>query len=528
MEDLTMYQYFKKHGIDVAPKETKLIFMGEKIDAYRLLQHVDQVASFLVSFGVKTGEAVGVCLPNIPQAVAAVYGINKIGAIVNAIHPLISTKALVAALNKTGSRIVFLLDRMVAKHEAELHKNGIVIVSCRMSDFVSGIKGMAMKLTEPGKNNFITEYNDIFSRRARVEVATDPDAPAVYLHSGGTEADPKTVVLSSRAFNSLADNVIETECGERGYSIDDTMLMVLPIFHGFGLGVSLHTIVSHAKLVLMPRFDATKAVKLIKKYKVSFLAGIPQMFEKMLNERAFDGEYLSSLKYVFCGGDKLSSDLKQKFDEVLRKNGSQAEILEGYGLTEVTTVVSVNRPGECKAGSQGPAMVGGEMMIVDDAMNEVPRGTVGEILVTSSANMIGYLNDEEATKRCFIEKNGKKFVKTGDLGYMDEDGYLYFKDRKKRLIKISGVSIFPSEVEQIVESMREVDAACVTPTTVNGKPATRLSIVLNSKFRWSPLIEQRIKDNILANTIKYAVPREIKVVKSLPRTIVGKVDYKKV
>lgn len=528
MENLTMYQYFKKHGIDVAPKNTKLIFMGEKIDAFKLLQHVDQVAMFLVSFGVKPGEAVGVCLPNIPQAVAAVYGINKIGAIVNAVHPLISTNALVAALKKTGTRIVFLLDRMVSKHEAELYKNGIVIISCRMSDFVTGLTGMAMKLTEPGKNKFINEYQDIFSRRARVVTATDPDAPAVYLHSGGTEADPKTVVLSSRAFNALADNIIETECGERGYSSDDTMLMVLPIFHGFGLGVSLHTIVSHAKLVLMPRFDPKTAIKLIKKYKVSFLAGIPQMFEKMLNERKFDDEYLASLKYVFCGGDKLSESLKEKFDAVLKKNGSTAEILEGYGLTEVTTVVSVNRPGNCKAGSQGPAMVGGEMMIVDDDLNELPRGTVGEILVTSEANMLGYLDDEEATNRCFVEKNGKKFVRTGDLGYMDEDGFLYFKDRKKRLIKISGVSIFPSEVEHIVESMMEVDAACVTPTVVNGKPATRLSVVINPKFRWSTLIEQRIKDNILANTIKYAVPKEIKVVKSLPRTMVGKVDYKKV
>lgn len=528
MENLTMYQYFKKYGIDPAPKETKLIFMGEKIDAFRLMQHVDQVASFLVSFGVKAGESVGVCLPNIPQAVAAVYGINKIGAVVNSIHPLISTNALVEALNKTGSRIVFLLDRMVSKHEAELHKNGIVIISCRMSDFVSGFTGLFLKMTEPRKNNFITEYSDIFSKRARVDEATDPDAPAVYLHSGGTESDPKTVVLSSRAFNALAENIIETECGQNGYSRDDCMLMVLPIFHGFGLGVSLHTIISRAKLVLMPRFDAKKAIKLIKKHKVSFLAGIPQMFEKMLDEYSFDGEYLASLRFVFCGGDKLSAELKEKFDAVLKKNGSKAEILEGYGLTEVTTVVSVNRPDAVKIGSQGPAMVGGEMMIVDENMNEVPRGTVGEILVSSCANMLGYLGDEEATARCFIEKNGKKFVKTGDLGYMDEDGFLFFKDRKKRLIKISGVSIFPSEIEHIVEEMREVDAAVVTPTVINGKPATRLSVVLNQKFRWSPLIEQRIKDNILAHTIKYAVPREIKVVSSLPRTLIGKVDYKKV
>ncbi len=524
----TMYQYLLREGL-TNREDTKVIFFGQEIKSEELIYHIDKIASFLVSQGVKKGDAVGVCLPNFPHAIIAVYAINKIGAIVNAIHPLLSTVALADIMKSTNTKYLFLMDRKVAEHKPTMDQLDVKIISCSPSDFITGFKGKLVKKFGDAKevDGVLRYVNCLFSNTV-VTVAKDSECPAVYLHSGGTSGSPKTIVLNSTAFNQLSDNIVKTQCADYQYSNDkDSMLMVLPIFHGFGLGVSMHTVLSRGKLVLMPSFDAKKAIKYIKKYHITFLAGIPQMFNKMMNERSFDGPHLSSLKYIFCGGDKLPDDLKIRFDAILKANGSTAEILEGYGLTEATTVVAVNRPGQAKLGSQGQAIIGADVRIIDEDGKEKPHGEIGEIIVTCPSNMLGYLGDEEATERCFLQFEGKRYIHTGDVGYMDADGYLYFKERIKRVIKIMGVNIFPSEIENLVTNLKEIDSACMVASSFNGKPATKLLVVVNPMFKYSPYIEDRIKQYILDNTIKYAVPRTIEVVPNLAKTPVGKVDYKR-
>ncbi len=521
----TMYQYLIRLGL-TDPEETKLVFLGEKISSKKLLDSIDKLASYLGELGVKKGDSVGVCLPNIPQAVVAIYAINKIGAVVNSIHPLLSTVAIADIMKKTDTKILFLMDRFVEQHE-KLVEKGITIISCAPSDMLTGVRKFAVRLfgDELVSQN-VTKFSKCFASTKYVPTATDPESPAVYLHSGGTEGDPKTIVLNSIAFNSLADNIISTACSDYQYNDKDSMLMILPIFHGFGLGVSLHTIITRGRVVLQPDFSVKKMIKNIKKYKVTFLAGIPQMFRKMLDQKSFRGKYLSCLKFIFCGGDRLPDDLKIQFDQVLKEYGSTAEILEGYGLTEATTVVAVNRPGKAKLGSQGQAIDGADIRIIDEDGKEVKRGMLGEIIVTCPSNMMGYLGDEAATKRCFIEFDGKTYVHTGDVGYMDDEGYLYFKDRSKRVIKIMGVNIFPSEIENIVTNLPEVDSACIVPAILDGKPCTKLMVVINPMYKYSSYIEDYIKQHILENTIKYAVPRIIEPVASLKKTPVGKIDYK--
>lgn len=522
----TMYQYLVRMGL-TKPDETKLIFYGQEISAAVLKDHIDRIASYLGEQGVKKGDSVGVCLPNIPEAVVAIYAINKIGAIVNSIHPLLSTSAIVGIMKKTNTRILFLMDRFVGKHEKILVEKGIKIISCAPSDFLTGFKKGFVKLLGDKKTpSTVVKYNDCLSSTYYVPTSTDVDAEAVYLHSGGTEGDPKTIVLDNMAFNSLADNIIETACSDYQYNDKDSMLMVLPIFHGFGLGVSLHTIITHGRVVLQPDFSAESVVRNIRRYKVTFLAGIPQMFRKMLDLKSFRGKHLAHLKFIFCGGDRLPDDLKLKFDAVLKKYGSTAEILEGYGLTEATTVVTVNRPGHAKLGSQGQAIVGADIRIIDENNQEVPRGTLGEIIVTCPSNMKRYLGDPESTERCFLDFNGTGYVRTGDVGYIDDEGYLFFKDRSKRVVKIMGVNIFPSEIENIVTNLPEIDSACVVAAEKDGKPCTKLLVVMNPMYKYSSYIEDYIKQHILDNTIKYAVPRIIEPVKELKKTPVGKVDYK--
>ncbi|MFW5779845.1 MAG: class I adenylate-forming enzyme family protein, partial [Bacillota bacterium] len=294
----------------------------------------------------------------------------------------------------------------------------------------------------------------------------------------------------------------------------------------FGLGICIHLALSNFKIVMMPRFKAKDAIKLIKKHRINYLAGIPPMYEKMLKEKSFDGRYLSSLLYIFCGAEKLNQKIKKEFDSILKKNNCTAEIFEGYGLSEVASVLTVNVKGENKAGTQGKPIDGARIKIVNKKGKECPPNVAGETLAQSKSMMISYL-DNNNDDIFHIDKDKQKWLKTGDLGYLDEDGYYVFKDRIKRIIKIAGVNIFPSEIEQTVCKMKEVDMACVVRSQKDNKPCTKLYIKLNKAFKYSVLIENRIKSVIEEEFIKYAVPCQIIPVEKMHLTLMGKVDYGK-
>lgn len=520
----TLYEYFTAGTQD--PEKIKLVFYNNRIDAKSLMRDVDAIAAYLKKIGVKEGDSVGISMPNTPHAIAATYAVSKIGGIVNAIHPLIKTKGLMKALAICGSKIVFVLDRFYAQHETALKEAGIKAVVCHISDYLKTPLKQAFRFTEKHKFSVGDDYKNVRKTKGNTKTVTNiGERAAVYLHSGGTTGEPKTVSLSANAVNTLADNIIDSGCNGE-YDDRDSMLMVLPLFHGFGFVISMHTVIAHGRLVLMPSFDAKRAVKLIKSEKISMLAGVPAMYRKMMDRPEFDGKYLKSLKFIFCGGDKLTSSFQDEFNAVLEKNGSTARLQEGYGLTEVVSVVSVNRKNNINKGSVGQAIAETEIRILDEEGKEVPLGEKGEIVVSNPSVMLEYLGDAEATAKCKIELDGKTFVRTGDIGTLDKDGFLYFKDRMKRVVKVSGFNIFPSEVENIVSNLPEVKYATVVPIRYDGKPATKLYVVVNEGIVYDARLEARIKRKIEEETMKYAVPRVIECVKELKLTETGKVDFK--
>lgn len=519
----SMYAYIKE-GIPDKSKD-KIIFYNNRISGAELFEQIDALAFYLVKIGVKKGEAVGVCLPNIPQAAIALYAINRIGAIANVIHPRISANALARILAETKTRVLFLFDRSVAEYE-KIFSSEITVISCAASEYLKGLKKTVAALLEPHSETGIISFFSTLTEQGEIDREFSPFDDAVYLHSGGTTGEPKTVVLSSYAFNMLVENVISRTTLHHTYRIDDSMLMVLPLFHGFGLGICLHLALSNFKVVMMPRFKAKDAIQLMKKHKINYLAGIPIMFEKLLKEEAFDGKYLSALKYVFCGADRLNADTKAGFDAVLKKNNSEAEIYEGYGLSEVASVTTVNVKGEAKTGTQGKPLDGTYLKIVDGNMKELAACDYGEVLIKSPSIMNGYLHSDDKSHFYFDDKN-EKWLRTGDIGCVDTEGYFTFKGRQKRIIKIAGVNIFPTEIEDAVRKLREIDEACVVRCRSGGKPCTKLIIKMNKSYKYSSLIEYRIKSIIAEDFIKYAVPKEIIVADSLHKTLLGKVDYKK-
>lgn len=523
--EMSMYDFVKKSILDKTKE--KIIYFNNRINGYDLFSQIDAVAIYLTKLGVKKGDAVGICLPNIPQAVISFYATNKIGAIANILHPKISLGALMKIIEKTNTRTLFVFDSSLEIYKTKLLEKGINIISCSASLYLKGIKKQIKRILEPKYGEGIIDFSIMLEEKGEINCESDCYATSVYLHSGGTTGEPKTVMLSSFAFNKLVDNVIISTSKNHKYTVDHSMLMVLPLFHGFGLGICIHLSLANFKVVMMPKFSTKESIKLIRKHKIDYIAGIPTMYNKLLSDKNFDGKYLSSLKLLFCGADTLSQKTKNEFDEILLKNNSSAEIYEGYGLSEVASVLTVNVKGETKKGTQGKPINEAKVLILDDKGSQCPPLVAGEVVIQSQAMMNGYFGEENHDHYYFMNEKGEKWLRTGDIGFVDEDGYFTFKGREKRIIKIAGVNIFPSEIETLVMEMKEIDNACIARTTIDNKSALKLIIQMNKSFRYSTHIEKLIKDRIAEEFMSYAIPRKIIVVDKIELTLMNKVDYKK-
>jgi len=521
--DQSMYGYLKESfgGRDIK----KILYFGRTISTRELLDAVDALSAFLVKQGIRQGDAVGIALPNMPEAIFALYAINAVGAVANFMHPKISEVAFGNLIKKTNTKLIFIYDKLY-----QTRKNclvGVPAVICSVSDYMTyPLKGL-MRMLEPRIKNEISFRNTLTKERVTLPDA-GPEIPAIYVHSGGTTGEPKTVVLSSRSFNCLSESLVDT-IYEKGPQLtdDDIMLMMLPIFHGFGLGVCVHTVLTHGQAALLPRFTPRSANKAIKKYGVTHLAGVPAMFRKMLEDKYFEGGHLGKITKIYCGGDRLDPSTKKEFDDTLKKYGSTAELTEGYGLTESTTVFSVSLNGETSAGCQGRPLKGNIVRVTGKDGKELPPYETGEFYITSPSLMLGYLDDPKSTAEVMKkDSDGKMWLKTGDMGFVDKDGAIHFMDRIKRSIKIAAENIFPSEIERTVCAMPEIDECCVIRSTWGGKPCTKLIVVIKNKAQLSVALEKRIKSTITGNLVKYAVPKEINAVESLARTPMGKIDYR--
>ena len=300
------------------------------------------------------------------------------------------------------------------------------------------------------------------------------------------------------------------------------MLSILPSFHGFGLCMTMHApLVNGFASILIPRFRVKKVVKVMNKIKPTAICGVPTIYEKLLADPSFTNS--KSLKYLhccFCGGDTLSNELLNSFNNTMRQAGSKCRLFQGYGLTEAIAVNIVNTFETSRDGSLGKPIPGASIKIVNESGKELPRNQVGEIVLKSDAVMLGYYQDIEATKECL--KDG--YLYTGDLGYMDEEGFVYFKSRKKRVVKVSGVAVFPSEVEQVVSSMPEV-IGCAAIGIPNSKLQNSIKVFAVTNSKDKEALKEKILDTCRKCLIKWSVPTEIEYRESLPLTVLNKVDF---
>ena len=513
-------------------------FMGKSTTYRQMMAMVNKCAKSLRTIGVREGDRVTIAMPNCPQAVFMFYAVNCIGAVANMVHPLSSEKEIEFYINLSKSVTVITLDQFYAKIEAIRQNTNVVnVILASIRDELTRPVRAGYMLTEGRKiekipedapvirwNDFIKLGNACFWN---YKVKKTGDDPAVILYSGGTTGTTKGILLTNLNFNALAKQVVSVNQMLRP---GDKMLAAMPIFHGFGLGVCIHTMLANGgRCLLVPRFTAKSYGKLIKKKKCNFIAGVPTLYEALLRLPSMENADFSSLKGVFSGGDSLSVELKKKFDKFLYDHNAAVQIREGYGTTETVTACCLTPPHMAKEGSIGLPFPDTYIKIVKPGTDEeIPYGQEGEILLSGPTVMKEYIdNPEETAQTLRTHADGLTWVYTGDLGYMDEDGFVYFRGRSKRMIISSGYNIYPAQLENILDAHELVQMSCVV-----GVPDPYRMHRVKAFIMLKPGVPatDETKENIMAycrkNIAKYALPKDIEFRDSLPKTLVGKVAYR--
>ena len=536
----TMYQMLantaSKHYSEEAYE-----FMGKKTSYSDLIRKIEDTAKALTAIGIREGDAVTICMPNCPQAVDMFYAISRIGAIANMVHPLSAQEEITYYLNISESKAILTLDQFYDKVVAarSLCDHQVIIIMATVADELPFYLKVPFQLKQGDK--YAGYPNKAYSLKWKEFIHMGKKYPlplphiefkidrvAAILYSGGTTGTNKGIMLTDLNFNALSLQTI----GAFGCPVSkgDKILAVMPIFHGFGLGIGIHTCITNGiGLILIPQFSVkTYAQNLIKK-KPNYIAGVPTLFEALLRTKGLEGADLSFLKGMFSGGDSLSIELKAKVDEFLHQHNANIQVREGYGTTECVTASCLTPYDTYKKGSIGVGFPDTDYIICKPGTTEeVPVGEEGEICLSGPSVMLGYLkNDEETADTLKIHANGEVYLHTGDLGYMDEDKFVYFKQRIKRMIVTSGYNVYPSQVENVIDGHPKVLYSCV----IGVKDSYRMErvkafIVLRPGIVADDSIKQEILSYCSQRIAKYAMPREIEFRDELPKTLVGKVAYR--
>lgn len=533
--DCTMFEAVKAIA-DKYPDNIAFDFMGRSTSYRSLIENIETCAKALKTIGVRENDKVTIALPNCPQAIYMFYAVNLVGAVANMIHPLSAEKEIEFYLNESGSVTAITLDQFYNKFE-NIRKNTSVvnIIIASVKDELSQPLKAGYMLTEGRKIKKIPKDAPVirwreFMRMSRMcfynyKVKRKAEDPAVILYSGGTTGTTKGIVLTNLNFNALGVQVVATN---PMFKVGDRMLSAMPMFHGFGLGVCIHTMLEEGgRCLLLPRVTPKEYAKQI--VKCNFVAGVPTLYEALLRLPGMEKKDLSGLKGVFSGGDSLSIELKKKLDKYLMEHGAKVGVREGYGTTETVTACCLTPPHYAKEGSIGLPFPDTYIKIVKpDTDEELPYGEEGEILLAGPTVMKEYMNHpDETAKTLRTHADGLTWVYTGDLGVMDEEGFIYFRGRAKRMIISSGYNVYPGQIENILDANELVQMSCVIGVP---DPYRVQKVKAFVKLAKGVPANDETKEKLMAycrkNISKYAMPYDIEFKDDMPKTLVGKVAYR--
>ncbi len=508
-----------KHAHRIAVK-----FLGKSLSYAQIEKSANAFAAYLAEKGVNKGDRVLLMLPNSPHFIVAYYAILKRGAIVVPASPLDTASEAEYKFRNSGAKLVIFLDLLYEKVSALLQAEpNIPAVAADVGDYLPFPKNMLFRVKKKSLGKPLPD----FQRAATVTYASvlkqfhhaaeQPTAvlkgedTAVIIYTGGTTGVSKGVVLSHFA---MAVNMTQAKVWGQ-ISSDDIGLCVLPFFHGFGVSVGLNvSLSSGGKMVLMPRWDEAQAIKHFEKDGITVFAGVPTMYNAILNHKNFAKLKHAKLRGCFVGAAPVPEALKIAFKE---KTGGT--LIEGYGLTESVTAKCANPYlGVKKEKSIGLPWPDTLMAIIDENSGEIlPPGKEGEIILRSPDLMTGYWQNPEATAATI--KDG--WLYTGDIGKMDEDGYFSIVDRKKDLIITGGYNVYPAEIEDVLYKHPAVLEACVVG--IKDEHLGEVGRAFVALKNGTQASGDELKAFLADQLIKYKIPKQFVFRDSLPKSPIGKI-----
>jgi long-chain acyl-CoA synthetase len=507
------------------PDKRALIFFDVPITYRELIEYVDRFASALKYIGIKKGDRVALMLPNCPQFVIAFYGILKAGGIVVQVNPLYVERELEFLLNDSEAETIITLNLLYPKVKGVFSRSPLrrIIITHLEEFFPTKLKILfPLKLRLEGRYVRVPKGDDIYFmkelleiRKSDLDIGINPKEDIALLqYTGGTTGTPKGAMLTHY---NLVVNTIQCVSWYTNTSEGKEVVMgVLPFFHVYGMTVALNFAMRlAATLILVPKFDVKKTVKLLEKYRVTLFPGAPTIYIAINSMKNIEKYDLKSIEACISGSAPLPLKVKEDFEKL-----TGAKLVEGYGLSEASPVTHCNPIyGLNKPGSIGLPFPDTEAKIVDLETGEkdLPPGEIGELVVRGPQVMKGYWRNERETSVAL--RNG--WLYTGDIARMDKDGYFYIVDRKKDMICVSGFNVYPREVEEVLYKHPKVKEAAVIgiPHPTRGE-TIKAFIVLKDDERAD---EEEMKDFLKENLAKYKVPEFIEFRKELPKNTIGKV-----
>ncbi len=505
-----------------------LYFRSSSIRYDEFIQRVDETADRLFTLGVRKDTVVSILAPNVPDTIICLYALSKIGATISILHPLLPKNTLIESVKETKSEFLLIMDALYHNYADIVpslnQKVYFVTAYVDLKPLIKpGFKLLYHKDLKPVDSSLYL-YKQKMSHQV-FPVNDDADRPAIYLRSGGTTGHDKVVCINEHAISFVAAQSNDI-LGESCYG--HSMIGVLPIFHGFGLAMGIHApLMNGAASFLMIDFNPKEIVKGIKQGKLNYLLTIPYLTEKLMATKGFSGKKLENLIATYIGADKPQLSLFERYNNLMIENGSRCRLWQGYGLTETVTVNFVNTSYADKIGSVGRPIQGVKLRICGDDMNtDLGPNKQGNIMISSDSVCLFYLNTPSEKQPFHYDEDGTKWLITGDIGYYDEDGFLFFVNRETDVVKIAGYNVFPSNIEKYAEDVEGVRRAACVYVEDDRHPYCHLYLTVEENVNNSEILS-KVANSLKANLIRYSVPEKMEIIEDFPYTEIGKINRNK-
>ena len=536
--DCSAFEYVCHQNKNHLP-ETAIDYYGRRITYADLIVNVKKTAAAFRAIGMKKGDIATVVSVMTPEVIYAFYAADMIGATLNLVDPRYSAEGIREYIEEVDSHLLICLNVAYERcHQAAKHTHVERVLVISPADSLPLHLAVGYKLTNPDKNRYksnVLHWKDFIAAGQNQSTNAEPYDPqhaCVVVHTGGTTGSPKGVMLTDKDFNSIAQ---QFGAYEKLFRRGQKLMNIMPPFIAYGYACGVHLpLVLGLTVVIIPNLDPAKLGLLIWKHKPEHMFGVPAHYQQMAASPLLKNKDLSFIRNYAAGGDAITVGAEQTVDAFLKEHGVEFPLAKGYGMTEVSSAATAAAGTVNKVGSVGIPLVNTVVSVFEPGTeNELPIGERGEICISGPAVMKGYYNKPDETAMLLHRHaDGKLWAHTGDIGYMDEDGFVFLNSRIKRLIiRHDGFKVFPSMIENVISRHPAVQQCSVVGCTDRDHVQGRLPfvyVVLEPEAdKKKRQIQRELRQLCREELPEYVQPVGYKFISEMPFTPIGKVDYRK-